>query len=209
VDIGAQIGQYTLFAAKMGSDVVAIEPFYDNVIRIHKAALMERLTDRITLIQNALYDKRNEIKAIDQNRQNVGGQFLLEKVNQRFSKKDMENDKYLVQTILLDDVIHHIPKQKATNRLYEKALVKIDIEGIELFVLKCGEMFFSMLDVQVIFMEWGLLKTQYNAAEITDEIIDFFLSREFIPYSVDNERLQSDLWASWPFDIMWIKKNLI
>lgn len=40
IDIGAQIGQYTLYAAKMGRKVIAIEPFHDNIQRIHKAATL-------------------------------------------------------------------------------------------------------------------------------------------------------------------------
>ncbi|CAF1047892.1 unnamed protein product, partial [Brachionus calyciflorus] len=41
LDVGAQVGQYSLFAAKMGRDVVCVEPFYDNILRIHKASQLE------------------------------------------------------------------------------------------------------------------------------------------------------------------------
>jgi FkbM family methyltransferase len=37
LDIGANIGHYTMFAAKIGRNVVSVEPFEENILRIHKA----------------------------------------------------------------------------------------------------------------------------------------------------------------------------
>lgn len=68
-------------AAKLGSRVLSIEPFYDNVIRLHKAALKENLTHRITLIQNALFDKRNQIKLLTENNENIGAQTLIDNLD--------------------------------------------------------------------------------------------------------------------------------
>ena len=74
LDVGAQIGQYSLFAAKMGRDVVTVEPFYDNILRIHKAAKEEKFENKIKLIKNAISDKRNEVKLLQVNDNNIGGQ---------------------------------------------------------------------------------------------------------------------------------------
>ena len=41
--MGAQIGQYSLFAAAMNRKVVTVEPFHDNILRIHKAAYNKSL----------------------------------------------------------------------------------------------------------------------------------------------------------------------
>lgn len=38
IDIGANVGLYTLIAAKMNRMVIAVEPLHDNLNRIHKAA---------------------------------------------------------------------------------------------------------------------------------------------------------------------------
>ena len=48
---------------------------------------------------------------------------LLDNKNQTYQKN--ENDKYLVETILFDDIVDHFPK----NRQYKQAILKIDIEG--------------------------------------------------------------------------------
>ncbi len=38
IDIGANIGLYTLIAAKMDRMVIAVEPVHENLNRIHKAS---------------------------------------------------------------------------------------------------------------------------------------------------------------------------
>ncbi len=41
----------------MGHKVLAVEPFYDNILRLHKAATIERIVNKITLVQNAITNK--------------------------------------------------------------------------------------------------------------------------------------------------------
>ncbi len=47
----------------------------------------------------------------------------MDNKNQTYEKN--EDDKYLVETILFDDIVAHFPK----NRQYKQAILKIDIEG--------------------------------------------------------------------------------
>ncbi len=93
IDVGSNLGQFTLFAAKFNHSVVAVEPFWDNIVRIHKAAKIEGLDKRITLITNALSDKRHEIKALTAVSDNVGGQSLYGKRNKTFTKAEMSTNK--------------------------------------------------------------------------------------------------------------------
>jgi hypothetical protein len=44
IDIGAHVGQYTLFAAKLNRLCVSVEPFYENYVRIHKSATIQKVT---------------------------------------------------------------------------------------------------------------------------------------------------------------------
>lgn len=122
IDIGAQIGQFSLFAAKLGRDVVAIEPFFDNIIRFHKAVVNEGLEQRIRLITNAISDERGQVRLLQKIEDNIGGQYLIrtnETANQRaFSRSDRLWNKYLVETIWLDDILDYLPK-KANNQPYK------------------------------------------------------------------------------------------
>ena len=58
VDIGANIGYYSLLAAKLGHRVVAVEPVTDSIRRLHRAAQLEQLTQHITVVHNAVADVR-------------------------------------------------------------------------------------------------------------------------------------------------------
>lgn len=214
--IWLKLGQYSLIAAKLGSRVITIEPFYDNIIRIHKAALAENLGDRITLICNALFDKRNQIKKLSENKENIGGQSLIDNIDKQFTRSSRYNeqsdgDKYMVETILFDDIIEYLPRKLPRGRLsYEKAIIKIDIEGLEPFVIPTGENLFEVLSVQMVFMEWG--KMPHLPEEMKPKIftmIEFFIQRNFVPYSIENKRLNLERWASWPFDMYWIQQELL
>jgi FkbM family methyltransferase len=111
----------------MNRKVVTVEPFYDNILRIHKASVQSNLQNQITLVQNAISDKRNEVKKLAHNANNIGGQSLLDNKNRVFVKNSQ--DKYLVETILFDDIIEYLPKN-SNGAAYKTAILKIDIEGI-------------------------------------------------------------------------------
>ena len=129
---------------------MTIEPFFDNILRIHKAANEANLQTNITLIQNALSDKRNEIKRLNPVSNNIGGQSLIESKSKVFSRDP--NDKYLVETIYFDDIIGVLPRNEKGEE-FKDAILKMDIEGFEPFAFMHAAKLFSKLNVNVIFME--------------------------------------------------------
>ena len=181
----------------MGQKVISIEPFYDNIIRIHKSAVLENTKDKITLINNALSNKRNEIKLLQQDVKNVGGQGLLENKNKLFSREDLKSNKYLVETILLDDILEYIPKN-SKNENYKKAIIKIDIQGFEAFAFQGAKKLFDTFEIQVIFMEWVLLPPQTESHQIIREMIDLIYSHNLKPYDGD-KLLEKENWLKWSF----------
>jgi hypothetical protein len=56
-----------------------------------------------------------------------------------------------VETILLDDILDYIPKNREFRK-YEKAIIKVDIEGFEPFAFLNARKLFDSIQVQVIFM---------------------------------------------------------
>ena len=198
-------GQYSLFAAKMGRKVVTVEPFYENILRIHKASYLEKTYDNILLIKNAISNIRNEIKKLEPNSNNIGGQSLLENKDKIFEKD--ENNHYLVETILFDDIVPYLPYKNAiTKEKYKQAILKIDIEGFEPFAFENATLLFDTLDIRVIFMEWGNLPKQVNEHTRIVAMIDFFLNRNYEAYE-NNQILVKNSWRQWPWDIVWKKKK--
>ena len=166
MDVGAQIGQYSLLPAKMGRKVLTVECFYDNVLRIHKAANADNTTNQITLITNAISNKRKEIKMLQPQGDNIGGQSLIENKN-KIIKKDqiMSTDpkaKYFVETVLFDDIVPFLPL-KSDGTKYKKAILKIDIEAFEPYAFQYATILFDTLDIPIIFMEWGKFSFHFDS----------------------------------------------
>jgi FkbM family methyltransferase len=60
LDVGANIGYYTLLGARLGRRVVSVEPMLDSIQRLHRAALIDRTADRIIVVHNALAEIRTK-----------------------------------------------------------------------------------------------------------------------------------------------------
>ena len=160
-------------SAKLNRKVIAFEPFIDNIYRIHKAAQLENLTNNIVLVQNAVSNKRNEVALMSKKDLVMAAQGIFENKGKKF-KRD-SRDKYQVETIVLDDVIPYLPKRDDGTE-FERAAMKIDIEGFEPFAMQKASKLFDHLDVRIILMEWKNLATKNNYQTV-DEMIHFKQSR--------------------------------
>jgi FkbM family methyltransferase len=199
LDIGANIGQYSLFAAKLGSDVISIEPIQDNILRIHKAAVIENLKKKIMIIKNAISNKRNELKVLTSPKneaQRIKNNDLSLNYNSDFLK---EKQKHLVKTILFDDLIGYMPS-------YDCAIMKINIEGFEPYAFQYSENFFENYDVEFIIMEWGVFANLVKVNEsIVENMMRIFVINDLHPFDLDENRLRPRFWRQWPFVVIWMK----
>ena len=187
--------------------MLSVEPFIDNIYRFHKSAKLEGTESNIVLLQNALSDKRNEVKLLGYRSSDIGGQSLMGNKNKTFKKLD-PNNKYLVETILLDDIVPYLPKRDDGNA-FEQAFMKIDIEGFEPYAFTNARLLFDTLDIQVIFMEWANLINHKDARSLVLEMLNFLLFRDFKPYHPQlNQLLSPHDIDNWPFDIHWYKQKL-
>jgi len=211
LDVGTHVGLFTMFAAKLGRDVVSVEPFHDNAIRIHKASRIEDVWRRITLVKNAVSDKPNEIKFL-QPRNNIGQQSLVPNRNKIYLRENIKTHKhakYFVDTIRLDDLVELISSDE-TLREYKKAIMKIDIEAYEPIAFKKASKLFDALDIRMVFMEWTNLKDQEDLTKEINAMISFFTKRHYIPFGpIDNERLDLKKWRNgWGVDVIWKKMDI-
>lgn len=88
--------------------------------------------------------------------------------------------------------------------------MKIDIEALEPYVIPTAKNLFSVIKVQIIFMEWTTRMLSWtDELYRVKQLVDFLLERGFVPYSYDNKKLELDKWIKWPGEFIWIQKNLI
>src|ERR1700722_14821540 len=76
IDIGANIGTYTMYAAALGRFVLAIDCFLPNLNRIHRAVQLANVANRVVLIQNALFTHSGRFLRLSNVEGNIGGQTL-------------------------------------------------------------------------------------------------------------------------------------
>lgn len=198
-DIGANIGFYTLLAAKMGHHVVAVEPLLDSIHRIHLAAQLEKLCNRITILRNAIADVR-ALSTIRKSGDNQGDTRIELGV-----KPCQGTCPSTVKTILLDDLIEVLP--------FERAVMKVDIQGFEHKGFQHAALLFSRVTVTYVFMEWLVMKEHYartgdkpSERFLLEEMLSFFLHRNYRPYRLSSDGgspLDPNLWHLWPDDIVW------
>ncbi len=156
-------------------------------------------------------NKRNEIKLLQKDVQNVGGQTLLNNDRQEpaYERADMQNNKYLVETVLMDDLIDQIPLN-ANGLKYEKAVIKIDIEGYEPFAFEECKKLFALYDIRMIFMELVVINDKKQLLEkYFNKMLEFLYSYKLQPHSVENaplpKKTRFDDNVEWPRDVIWKK----
>jgi FkbM family methyltransferase len=202
LDIGANIGQYSLIAAKMGSNVLAVEPFYDSILRIHKGAIHSGVQHKILLIKNVISNIRNDVKML-RNIRRYGEQHV--DINDKTRYKRNKRNKYLVETILFDDLLNYLPKYNK-NQAYKKAIIKMDLEGLEPLALAHASKIFEHLDIPVIIMRWETIKRERISHALVDNMITFLINHGLKPHPIESTNvLNLKNWKSWPRNVIWKK----
>jgi FkbM family methyltransferase len=197
LDVGANIGLYTLYAAKLGRLCVCVEPFEDNLIRLHASAILENTTDRIIVVKNGVSNKRGEFKSlVEREDKNIGGHGVIDQVS--------KNSKYNLVTIHLDDLCDALPEHGFSN-----AIMKIDIEGYEFKAFKHASKLLSRVNVPVIFMEWlgKYDEVSYSYKEVRTFLENMRENGYYWRSSPNLTKLDTNSARCWGTDIILFKKE--
>lgn len=203
VDVGANIGSYTMYVAALGRSVVAIECFAPNVARIVKAIQLSGVSNQVVIVQNALFTRSGELLRLSNDSYNIGGQILQVPVNETnqhaVNQKSFKNDPYIMKTVTFDEILPIF-----LTRGIREVILKMDIEGSEIYVIQNGSRVFDTLEIPLIQMEWLAIRLYAGRGEV---IIDFFTQRNYNPMTLTCSKLDPMRHRSWPDEIFWIKKN--
>ena len=197
IDIGGNIGTYTMFVAAFNRSVITIECFRPNYLRIAKAIQTENLQNRVILIGNAIYSKSGQYLRLSADPNNIGGQGIYTN-----PVKNNMTDPYVVKTIRFDDVLPLIKETKMRS-----FFMKIDIEGSEFHVFNTSAQAFDYLTISVIMMEWTFATHSKDRGTF---IINFLTARGYIPTKNTCSKLNIETaFKNWPPNVFWIKKSEI
>jgi len=123
LDIGANIGNHSLFFSKHFNAVIAFEPVPNNCLLL-KANLFLNQNQNINLIEKALSDTNTKMGIDKGNSKNTNNT-----ISELHKKDEDAANQIMVDVVVGDEVIEKLDIKQKVN------LVKIDVEGHEPFVV--------------------------------------------------------------------------
>lgn len=201
LDVGANIGYYSLMAAAAGSHVVAVEPLERNLKLFAKAIILNRFENKITVFENAVSSRNGHVRLDVSSVTNQGAARVVAD-----SEVLLSDNTVKMAAVTLDDLVNFIPTQNV--------VIKLDVEAHECKVLQSSKSFFDTFHVLYILTEWSKMTSVRHRHGVacppeTIRQIAIMLERSgFVPYDVSlKARLdigKADRWRN--DDIYW--KNL-
>ncbi len=128
LDIGANIGTYSVLLAKHGLTGFAFEPVISNFDALVSNLKLNNFENKVTPYPFGLGDKKGKV-GFTFDPVNTGASHLTE--NSDLLEETLNPEFVEVEILLLDEIIHEL-KIKPTDRV----LIKIDAEGMEDHVIK-------------------------------------------------------------------------
>ncbi|KAL7535617.1 hypothetical protein ACHAXR_006608 [Thalassiosira sp. AJA248-18] len=171
LDIGGNIGMWSLAAAAANHDTFTIEPFVLNYQRICKSVDKNAFHDRIHLL-NIAATSQNTTFRIDVPNKNKGGGRVAAVTN-----TDDIDDEYIVKGVPIDDL--NLPTD-------HPIVMKLDVEGHEFQALMGGLKFLQNADIRYAMTE---LRPTFQKDGQTfsswKKIVGILASKGLQPYRID------------------------
>lgn len=189
VDVGANLGHYTLLAAGISkANVIAFEPIITTYEKLEKNVKLNNLQNKIQLYNIGIGD----VKGILQFTTNydVMNRVALE------NESEVSN----IQVKTLNETLNSLNPD----------FLKIDVEGYEYFVLKGASEILKKKSLKYILIELNNSSEKFGHTD--DEIHQFLLAYDFVPISYSVENNNFSLLPSYnkhKFNTIYIKKNLL
>ncbi|KAK7478305.1 hypothetical protein BaRGS_00030457 [Batillaria attramentaria] len=189
-DAGCNQGVFTITAAYLGYEVLAIDTVKKYLELVATSLRKNKLTSKVTLVRNALSSDHRKV-FIPQDTSHLAD-WYDPKAN---GKPPTDR---VVYAVTMDDLIPLVRT--------ERVFLKMDIERSEGRALRGASKFFGEIEVVCIFMEWEWVKRREDDRRF---ILKFLTTQGFQAYRqpTDQKPLPADDSMSWPHDVYWQKPN--
>lgn len=196
VDVGANIGYHSIFVAKMLNDnctVHAFEP-QNHLCAQMQTSIAENDIKSVEIHSHGLSYTNGSEKFVVYD-ENIGSSSLL---GDRNINPLSISDSYQIELVRLDDVIELDEAVK---------VIKIDVEGFEYDVLRGASAVIKRC-MPVVIMEFSPELYEQRDADMADDIIQYFLKRNYSIKNVkDGRSIATTSDVSEQTDIICIPRN--
>ena len=148
-DIGANIGLYSIYAAVKHKNlkIFSFEPSTSNLRVLSRNLSINNLNDNVTIVPIALGENNTYFSKFYESNFEEGGALNSFKYNKNYIGKEFDySNSYNILGLSLDELI------KKTNMIIPK-YIKIDVDGLEHFILKGSENLLQSKELKEIFIE--------------------------------------------------------
>jgi FkbM family methyltransferase len=155
IDVGANIGLYSLFWLSLRPDLkcIAIEPFEQNCRLLTRNIELNNFEDRITVLEQPLYSEATTgFFNVTDNRPGASSYKFELQNYQKIGTSD------LASSVTLDHILEFVPNN---------VIIKIDVDGNDFEVLKGAKLSLKKNKIQSILIE--------SSVEIQVEIASFLV----------------------------------
>jgi FkbM family methyltransferase len=164
VDIGANVGVYSILAAAIGAKVTALEPVPSAYSSLVRNVRINGFADAVSLLPKAVGTDSGRVRVTSS----------LGPTNHVLVPGDIGPESLDVQVERLDDLVD------------EANLIKIDVEGFESAVVAGGQRLLRQPSTHAVLIELNGLGTRYG---YSDRVIhDGFVRHGFSPMRYDSHR---------------------
>ncbi|XP_062585451.1 uncharacterized protein LOC134247136 [Saccostrea cucullata] len=179
LDIGANVGVFSLTIAKLGRYVIVVDALEGNIAHLCRSVQDGNLGSHVTIIHNALSYQREKV-ALGTYEKNVGGTYVKKLEKMELDK--VGQNSLVVDAILLDDLLEIFN--------IKRAVIKMDVETFEANILKGAEKFFKAVVVEYLFIEF----MSHRGKDSGDFIVDFLKNHSLVSeFSNSNHSIWPDV----------------
>lgn len=191
VDIGANLGIYTIVAATFGRHVIAVDPWFKSLCRVRRSLILGNLYENVTLLLNGISHERGIAKISEQS-DNIGAQRI-----HAVDSAEADGSHDYMKTILLKDIL------KVAK--FKSAIFKIDIEGHEWLLLEHIRDIIDNFNVTVFMIETHVVLPLLK--EECLRLYDMMAFKRYVPHDDPRYATKNDeLPCVSSKNVFWVKQ---